>query len=271
MKKDWLTRTEILIGEENLKKLQDSRVTIVGLGGVGSHAAESLVRAGIGEFHLIDYDTVSVSNINRQILATSETVGRLKTEVMKERMHSINPEVKISIYSEFLQKNNRLQILKNSDYIVDAIDTIGPKMGMIYDLIELDIPFISVLGAGNRVNPETIKIKSIWETTGCPFAKRIKKLLRKRGVSKDFVVVFSEEEPISIVNTSAGKTPKCNLSINLCRSTNPRMALSDGIWQSEIAATEGSIPKSIVGSISYMPAIMGMVAASKVIRDIIKN
>jgi len=246
MEDNWLIRTGILIGKEKLQRLINTRVTIVGLGGVGSYAAENIARAGISNLQLIDYDTVSLSNINRQIIALHSTIGIHKTEVMKHRILDINPEANIKIFSEFLDKENRLNIIKNSDYIIDAIDSIGPKMGMIKDLCELEIPFISVLGAGNRIDPQSIKITSIWKTTGCPFAKKVKKLLRKNQVTKDFQVVFSEENPMDI-----------------CRDVTHNAHPPDDV--------KTPIPKSLVGSISYMPAIMGTMAAGKLIYDIINR
>ena len=252
MENNWLIRTGILVGEEKLQKLRNTRVTIVGLGGVGSYAAENIARAGVNNLQLIDYDTVSQSNINRQIIALHSTIGSYKTEVMKSRILDINLDANVKVFSEFLDKENRLNILKNSDYIIDAIDSIGPKMGMIKDLCELEIPFISVLGAGNRIDPQSIKITSIWETAGCPLAKRLKKLLRKNQVTRDFLVVFSEESPMELRITEQG-----------------RFAHRGQILENVDAGTP--IPKSLVGSISYMPAIMGTMAAGKLMHDIISN
>ena len=239
MNNDWLIRTEILIGKDSLQRLRETRITIIGLGGVGSYAAENIARAGVNNIQLIDYDTVSQSNINRQLIALNSTIGIHKTQAMKARILDINPEANVNTFSEFLNNNNRLEIIKNSDYIIDAIDSIGPKMGVIKDLCYLNIPFISVLGAGNRLNPASIKITSIWQAEGCPFAKRIKKLLRKNNVTKDFQVIFSEEPPLPV-------------GAILCDCPN-----------------NTPIPKSIVGSISYIPAIMGSIAAGKIIQDII--
>ncbi len=261
MQEHWLQRTELILGQENLKKLSNARITIVGLGGVGSYAAESLVRMGIKHFQIIDFDIVNITNINRQIIALNSTLGMKKTEVMKARMLDINPEADIIEYSDFLRKDissssetiERIDILKKSDYIVDAIDSIGPKMGMIKDLCSLNIPFISVLGAGNRLNPELIKITSIWQTTGCPLAKRLKKLLRRNDVRKDFPVVFSAEKPIK----DFFETPP-EISSDINHDKVP------------VNSTD-SIPKSVVGSISYMPAIMGMMAASWIVRTIINE
>ena len=248
MKNEWLIRTEILLGKENLEKLQKSQVTIVGLGGVGSYAAEALVRAGIGEFFLIDHDKVSESNLNRQILATRNTIGRYKTEIMKNRMLEINPDVKVDIFSDFLNKDNRLEILSKSDYVLDAIDSLSPKMGLIKDLCILNKYFISVIGAGNRIDPEKIKITTISQTEGCPFAKRLRKLLKRNGVVTDFPVVFSYETNTNVVPNS-----------DWHNDTKPTNATTD------------YIPKSIVGSISYIPAIMGMMAAGGLVREIIKK
>jgi len=235
-------RTALLIGEKGIKKLQQSRVAVIGLGGVGSYAVEALVRAGVGSFLIIDFDRVNESNINRQLIALHSTIGQLKTDVIKQRMLDINPQVEIKVLSEFFAKENRLDYLNSVDFILDAIDSIGPKMGMIKDLTELDIPFISVLGAGNRLDPSKIEITSIWKTEQCPLAKRLKKLLRRYGVTKSFPVVFSSEKSLEI-------------------------DLIETVIQNDIRPD--SIPKTTVGSIAYMPAIMGMMAASWLIRRIV--
>lgn len=237
-------RTELLIGKNGINQLSKSKVAVIGLGGVGSYASEALVRAGIGNFILIDFDKVNETNINRQLIALHSTIGSLKTELIARRMKDINPNVNIEIVSEFLSKENRTELLNKADFILDAIDSIGPKMGMIKDLCEMNIPFISVLGAGNRIDPELIEITSIWKTYQCPLAKRLKKLLRRYQVDKDFPVVFSSEKPLDIDRPE-------NIVINDIRPD--------------------SLPKSLVGSISYMPAIMGMMAASWVIRKIVSQ
>ena len=237
MQNDWLIRTEALIGEDRLIKIRNTKITIIGLGGVGSYAAETIARSGVNHLQLIDYDTVSLNNINRQLIALRSTIGQKKTEVMKKRIQDINPEADIIIFSDFLCKSNRFEILKNSDYIIDAIDSLGPKMGMIKDLCELGLPFVSVLAAGNRINPESIKITSIWNTEGCPFAKRLKKLLRRFNITQDIPVVYSNEVPHQPLKAY---TSERNL--------------------------DTPIPKSLVGSISYMPAIMGLMAAGYIIQ-----
>ena len=243
---EWLNRTEILIGKDCLEKLQNAKVTVIGLGGVGSYTCESLARAGIFHFQIIDFDAISITNINRQIVALNSTLRMFKTIVMKQRILDINPKASVETITEFISEENRNKVLKNSDYIVDAIDSLGPKMGLLKDLCGMDIPFISVLGAGNRLNPELIKITSIWKTENCPMAKRLRKLLRRYGVTKSFPVVFSVEKPIKPIQDDI-EIPE----------------------QQVMVFDHESIPKTPVGSISYLPAIMGMFAASKVIRDLI--
>ena len=245
MKHDWLVRTEAIIGIDSLNNIRNSKISIIGLGGVGSYAAEAIARAGVNHLQLIDYDTVSINNINRQLLALHSTIGQKKTEVMKKRILDINPEAEVNLFSDFFCKANRLDVLKKSDYIIDAIDSLGPKMGMIKDLCGLNLPFISVLAAGNRINQESIKISSIWNTEGCPFAKRLKKLLRRNNITQDFPVVYSDEVPIPPLKSNYIEQNKSSL--------------------------DTPIPKSLVGSISYMPAIMGLMAAGFIIQLIINT
>jgi tRNA A37 threonylcarbamoyladenosine dehydratase len=238
------SRARLLIGSTGIEKLSKARVSIVGLGGVGSYVVEGLARAGVGHFQLIDFDRVRPSDINRQLIASQTTIGRYKSDVAKQRVSDINPDAMVEEFREFLCKENRLEILNRSDYIVDAIDSIGPKMGLLKDLCDMDIGFISVLGAGNRLDPESIKITSIWETQGCPFAKRLKKLLRRNDVSRDFRVVYSTEIPMEIDIVDENQIPTQR-------------------------ANDTTIPKSLVGSISYIPAIMGMMATGWIVRKII--
>jgi len=242
MENHWLSRTEILIGKENIIKLQNAKVTIFGLGGVGSSAVEGLVRAGIGSFQLIDHDIINHTDLNRQIIALHSTIGQKKTFATQKRIMDINPEAKIEVFPEFINKNNRGNILQNTHYVIDAIDSIGPKMGLIRELTMHKIPFISVLGAGNHLHLESIKTTSIWETRNCPLAKRLKKLLRRYGVYESFPVVYSEDPPIKPLISGSTKQ-------------------QEQIFQ----------PKSIVGSISYLPEMMGLQASAYIIQLIIKQ
>ena len=233
MKREIFQREELLIGEENLKKLQQKHVAVFGLGGVGSYVVEGLVRAGIGKFTLIDFDKVDVSNINRQIIATTKTVGRYKVDVEEERIKVINPNAKVITYKEFVGNQNEnvelFQQLKNVDYIVDAIDTVAAKIRIIEFANKNNINIISALGTGNKLNPTKLKLEDIYNTNVCPLAKVIRKELRKRNIEK-LDVVYSEEEPIKVPSNEE---------------------------------------KKVIGSISFVPSIAGLMISYKVINNLI--
>lgn len=233
MEKKIFQREELLIGEENLKKLQQKHVAVFGLGGVGSYVVEGLVRAGIGKFTLIDFDKVDVSNINRQIIATTKTVGRYKVDVEEERIKEINPDAKVITYKEFVGNQNEnvelFQQLKNVDYIVDAIDTVTAKIRIIEFANKNNINIISALGTGNKLNPTKLKLEDIYNTNVCPLAKVIRKELRKRNIEK-LDVVYSEEEPIKVTSNEE---------------------------------------KKVIGSISFVPSIAGLMISYKVINNLI--
>ena len=232
MEKEIFRREELLIGEENLKKLQQKHVAVFGLGGVGSYVVEGLVRAGIGKFTLIDFDKVDVSNINRQIIATTKTVGRYKVDVEEERIKEINPDANVITYKEFVENQNEnvelFEHLKNVDYIVDAIDTVTAKIRIVEFANKNNINIISALGTGNKLNPTKLKLEDIYNTKVCPLAKVIRKELRKRNIEK-LDVVYSEEEPI--------KVPK-------------------------------NEEKKVIGSISFVPSIAGLMISYKVINNL---
>ena len=233
MEKEIFQREELLIGEDSLKKLQQKHVAVFGLGGVGSYVVEGLVRAGIGKFTLIDFDKVDVSNINRQIIATTKTVGRYKVDVEEERIKEINPDAKVITYKEFVGNQNEnvelFQQLKNVDYIVDAIDTVAAKIRIIEFANKNNINIISALGTGNKLNPTKLKLEDIYNTKVCPLAKVIRKELRKRNIEK-LDVVYSEEEPIKVANNEE---------------------------------------KKVIGSISFVPSIAGLMISYKVINNLI--
>ena len=189
-------REERLIGRENLEKIFASNIAIFGIGGVGSFVAEGLARAGIGSFLLVDNDKIDVTNINRQIHATFNTIGLNKVEVMKERILSINPKAKVEISTEFFMPGSKL-INNSIDYIVDAIDTVAGKIELVCKATELNIPIISAMGTGNKLDPTKFEIADIYETSICPLAKVMRKELRKRGIKK-LKVLYSKEEPIKI-------------------------------------------------------------------------
>jgi len=235
-------RTAILLGEDNVHKLHNSRVAVIGLGGVGSFAVEALARGGIGKFLLIDCDVVNESNINRQLPALQSTVGQLKTEVMKKRIADINPEAEVEIFSGFLGQDNREFFLKDLDFVVDAIDSLGPKIGLLEDIFHRGIKVISVMGAGGRLDPSKIEMGDISQSRGCPLAKRVRKFLRRRGIESGIPVIYSYEQPIGQI---------------------PFDEASDAEWPEDRGRKRGTI-----GSIVYLTGIMGMWAASYVIRSI---
>lgn len=198
------SREERLIGKENLEKLNKSKVAVFGIGGVGSFVVEGLARAGIGKLLLVDNDTIDITNINRQIHANINTVGKNKVDVMKERILSINPEAEVDVSTEFFMPGSKL--LDNSlGYIVDAIDTVTGKIELVCKANELNIPIISAMGTGNKLDPTKFEVADIYKTSVCPLAKVMRKELRARGIEK-LKVVYSKEEPIK-PNDGDYKTP----------------------------------------------------------------
>jgi len=235
----WLSRTELLIGNENLMKLQRSHVLVVGMGGVGSFAAEFISRAGVGTMTIVDGDVVDPSNRNRQLPALATTHGLSKAEVMAERLLAINPELKLNVIKEFLSPDQAEQILSNKyDYVVDAIDSITPKIYFMKTAYEKGIRMVSSMGAGAKLDPTLLKVVDISETYICPFAQYVRKRLKDYKIYKGIKTVFSPEKPI----------------------------------KESLMLTEGtSFKKSAYGTISYLPATFGSVCASVVIRDLIES
>ena len=227
------SRTEMLIGKEKVDILKSKTVLIFGIGGVGSYVAESLARCGIGTLILIDNDVVSLSNINRQIIALHSTVGKPKVEVMKERILDINPNANIICYQDFVTPENiDTFITKDIDYIVDAIDTVKSKIAIIEKAKKIDIPIISSMGTGNKLNPLKFKITDISKTSVCPLAKVIRKALKEKGIKK-VKVLYSEEIPSKASDNSV----------------------------------EG---KSVPASIAFVPSVAGLAISGEVVRDLIK-
>lgn len=193
--KEEFSRTAKVIGEENLDKLNNAHVAVFGIGGVGGHAAEALVRAGIGNIDIIDSDTVSLSNINRQIVALHSTVGKLKVEVLKDRLIDINPDLNINVYPVFYDESTENQFdFEKYDYIVDAIDSIASKIELIVNATEKNVKIISAMGAGNKLEPSLFEVSDIYKTSVCPLAKTMRYELKKRGVKK-LKCVYSKELP----------------------------------------------------------------------------
>lgn len=197
---NWLFRTKLLIGEENIQKLESSTIAIFGLGGVGSYAAETLVRAGIGNIVIIDNDKIDITNINRQLLADTTTIGNYKIDVAYNRYKNINPKINIKMYSEFFDITNCDKLISNKyDYIIDAIDSISSKLLLIEKAYKNNIPIISCMGTGNKLNPTELEISDIYKTSVCPLAKIIRKNLSKMNIDK-LKVIYSKEKPKKIIS-----------------------------------------------------------------------
>ena len=233
----WTQRTELLVSKEGVNKLKNASVLIVGLGGVGGMAAEMICRAGVGQMTIIDRDTVSETNINRQIVALHSTVNQSKAEVLALRLRDINPELKLQVINDWLEESNTLEILKsgNFDYVVDAIDTLSPKVFLIKSCVENGVSIVSSMGSGAKMDASRVKVTDISKTNYCPLAKAVRQRLAKLGIKKGVAVVYSDE--------TARKE--------------------------SVIETDEKYKKSSTGTISYMPALFGLLLASEVINGIL--
>ena len=235
------SRTEMLLGAEAMERLRQSRVAIFGLGGVGGYVMEALARSGVGQLVLIDNDEVSLSNLNRQILATRESIGRLKTDVAAERVRSINPDCRVETHALFYLPETRNEVsFTGLDYVVDAIDTVSGKLTIITEARAAGVPLICSLGTGNKLDPSRLRISDLYETQMDPLARIMRKECRKRGIDR-LQVLWSDETPI---------VPDHHLAIQ---------ALAEG----------GTTRRAIPGSSAFVPAAGGLLIASRVIRDLI--
>lgn len=231
---EMFSRTELLLGQEGLEKLKNSRVAVFGVGGVGGYVAEALARSSVGEIDLVDNDTVSFSNINRQIIATTKTVGQKKTQVMKERILEINPSARVNTFDVFFMPDTaELFDFSKYSYVVDAIDTVTGKIALVECAQKAGVPIISSMGAGNKLDPTQFEVTDIYKTSVCPLARVMRTELKKRGIKK-LKVVYSKEPAL---------TP-----------------LSDG---------GESGRKRTPGSVSFVPSVAGLIVAGEVIKDII--
>lgn len=234
---NWLERTELLLGPEKLELLRHAHVLVVGLGGVGAYAAEMIARAGVGRMTLADADVVAPSNINRQLVALHSTVGRQKAEVLAERLRDIDPDIELTVVNRYIRDEETYTLLDAAryDYVVDAIDTLSPKLALIKGALDRALPLVSSMGAGAKTDPTKMEIADISKTHHCPLAHMLRKRLHKLGVYKGFRAVFSPE-------------PMREGALILCEEQNK---------------------KSNVGTISYLPALFGIGCASVVIRGLI--
>jgi len=240
MNPDWLERTELLIGEIALQKLQKSKVLIVGLGGVGSFAAEFIARSGVGSMTIVDGDTVDKTNKNRQLPALDSTTGYKKAKVMADRILDINPDIRLTVIDEFQKPEDNIALIQNGDfdYVMDCIDSVSPKLYLIKTCYELKQRFISSMGAGGKTDASKVHVADISKTYNCPFARTVRKRLKTHNIRKGFKVVFN----------------------------------SSDLNKDSLKLTDGSnFKKSFYGTISYMPALFGLRMASEVIQDLIDS
>ena len=243
------SRTQLLLGKEAMEKLQKSRVAVFGIGGVGGYVCEALVRSGVGAFDLIDDDKVCLTNLNRQIIATRKTVGKYKVDVMKERMQEINPDVEVNVHRCFFLPENADDFqFEKYDYVVDAVDTVTAKLEIVMQAKKKQVPVISCMGAGNKLDASAFRVADIYKTKMCPLAKVMRRELKKRGV-KELKVVYSEEKPTR---------PLEDMSIS-CRS---HCICPPG---AEHKCTER---RDIPGSVAFVPAVAGLIIAGEVVKDL---
>ncbi|WP_421918982.1 tRNA threonylcarbamoyladenosine dehydratase [Marinifilum sp.] len=239
MSEAWLSRTHLLMGSEKLKKLKNSHVLVVGLGGVGAYAAEQICRAGVGKMTIVDGDTIDESNINRQLPATTSNINKDKAAIMGARLLDINPKLKLRILNEYLKNERMIEVLKEDDYdyVVDAIDTLAPKIFLIYHSLQNNLKIVSAMGAGGKTDPRKIQITDISKSYNCKLARMLRKRLHKLGVYNGVQVVFSPED----------------------------------VSKDAVILDESQNKKSNVGTISYMPPLFGCFISSVVIKDLIES
>ncbi len=246
------SRTELLLGKEAMKKLQESRVAIFGIGGVGGYTVEALVRSGVGTFDLVDDDKVCLTNLNRQIIATRKTVGQYKVDLMKERILEINPDAVVNVHKCFFLPETKDEFnFADYSYIVDAVDTVTAKIQLVLEAQESGVPIISSMGAGNKMNPAEFEVADIYKTSICPLAKVMRQELRKRNIP-GLKVVYSKETPI---------TPIEDMSIS-CRTN---CICPPG------ATHKCTQRRNIPGSNAFVPSVAGLILASEVVKDLISK
>lgn len=239
-KENWYSRTEVLLGEEAMEHLKNARVAVFGIGGVGGHATEALARSGIGALDLVDFDTISLTNLNRQLVALHSTIGKYKVDVMKDRVLDINPQIQVTAHKCFYLPETAEQFdFRQYDYVVDCIDTVTGKIQLIEAAKQAGTPVISSMGAGNKLEPTDFQVADIANTSVCPLAKVMRRELKKRNI-KNVKVVYSKEEPvIAKVQTKEQKE---------LAKQNPR--------------------KVIPGSCAFVPSVAGLILAGEVVKDI---
>lgn len=243
------SRTELLLGKDSMEKLKNSRVAVFGIGGVGGYVCEALVRSGVGAFDLIDDDKVCLTNLNRQIIATRKTVGKYKTEVMRDRILEINPQADVRLHQcFFLPENSDEFPFEEYDYVVDAVDTVTAKIELVMKAQAMNVPIISSMGAGNKLDGSMFRVADIYKTKVCPLAKVMRRELKKRGVKK-LKVVYSEEIPTRPIE---------DMAIS-CRSN---------CICPPSAAHKCTERRDIPGSVAFVPSVAGLIIAGEVVKDL---
>ena len=243
------SRTSLLLGEEAVEKLKECKVVVFGIGGVGGYVCEALVRSGVGAFDLVDDDKVCLTNLNRQIIATRETVGKYKVDVMKDRILSINPDAEVTIHKCFFLPENAADFpFEEYDYVVDAVDTVTAKLEIILRAKEMGVPVISAMGAGNKLDPSRFQVADIYKTTMDPLARVMRRELKKRNV-KHLKVVYSDEKPIEPLEDMESS----------CRT---------GCICPPGAKHKCTERRAIPGSTAYVPAVAGLIIAGEVVKDL---
>lgn len=246
------SRTELLLGKEAMEKLKNAKVAVFGIGGVGGYVCEALVRSGVGAFDLIDDDKVCLTNLNRQIIATRKTIGKYKTDVMKDRILEINPDARVEVHKCFFLPENADEFpFEEYDYIVDAVDTVTAKISLVMKAQEMNVPIISSMGAGNKLDASQFRVADIYKTKVCPLAKVMRRELKKRGVKK-LKVVYSEEQPTRPVE---------DMAIS-CRTN---CICPPG------AAHKCTERRDIPGSTAFVPSVVGLIIAGEVIKDLTRD
>jgi tRNA threonylcarbamoyladenosine dehydratase len=246
------SREELLIGEAGLKVLREATVAVFGIGGVGSFTVEGLARAGVGKLILVDYDDICLTNINRQLHALQSTIGKQKVDLMAERVKEINPKCEVVIHREFYTPQNSDKLLNNEySYVVDAIDNMTGKIDLVKKCAEIDIPIVSAMGAGNKLDPTAFQVADIYKTSMDPLAKIMRKELRKVGIKK-LKVVYSTEKPVTPKDTAADCKTNC-----VCTNKD--------------FVANCTLRRQIPGSISFVPSVMGLILAGVVVNDLLKT
>lgn len=266
-------RTRILLGDTAMDRLRDARVAVFGIGGVGGYVCEALARSGVGKLELIDSDRVSLTNLNRQIIATHETLGRYKTEVMRERILSINPAAEVRIHSCFFLPENADRFpFAEYDYVVDAVDTVAAKIELVCRAKACHIPVISCMGAGNKLDASRFRVADLYETKVCPLARVMRRELRRRQV-EHLKVVYSEEEPVRVFAGQGGQRESgteakesLEAEYHVASAAEPEAAPENG---SQMPALTGWKP--VPGSVAFVPSVAGLIAAGEVVKDLTTN